>query len=101
MELSAEHEMGKLLRDYADENFCLIFGLDTPTRNPYNPSATSDVLNIVITKDLSFPMYRLCALHKAQTTSQYSLTLRVAHSFDTQLIALIYGALIGPTSKLT
>jgi hypothetical protein len=31
---------GKLLRDYADENSCLIFGPDTPTTNPYNPSAT-------------------------------------------------------------
>jgi hypothetical protein len=24
---------GKLLRDYADDNFCLIFGPDTPTTN--------------------------------------------------------------------
>jgi len=31
---------GKLLRDYADENSCLIFGPDTPTTNPYNSSAT-------------------------------------------------------------
>jgi len=30
---------GKLLRDYADEKSCLIFGPDTPTTNPYNPSA--------------------------------------------------------------
>jgi hypothetical protein len=29
---------GKLLRDYADENACLIFGTD-----PYNLSATLDV----------------------------------------------------------
>jgi len=48
---------GKLLRDYADENSCLIFGPDTPTTNPYNPSATPDVLDIVITKELSFPVY--------------------------------------------
>jgi len=27
---------GKLLRDYADKYFCLIFGLETPTSNPYN-----------------------------------------------------------------
>ena len=44
---------GKLLRDYADENSCLIFGPDTPTTNPCNPSATADVLDIVITKNLS------------------------------------------------
>jgi len=43
---------GKLLRDYADENSCLIFGPDTPTTNPYNPSATPDVLDIAVTKDL-------------------------------------------------
>jgi hypothetical protein len=29
---------GKLSRVYADENPCLIFGPDTPTTNPYNPS---------------------------------------------------------------
>jgi hypothetical protein len=31
---------GKHLRDYADENSCLIFGPDTPITNPYKPSAT-------------------------------------------------------------
>jgi hypothetical protein len=36
---------GKNLRDYADENSCLIFGPDTPTTNPYNPSATPDILD--------------------------------------------------------
>jgi hypothetical protein len=54
LELAAEHETGKLLCDYADENSCLIFGPDSPTINPYNPSVTPDVLNIVITKKLSF-----------------------------------------------
>jgi len=47
---------GNLLRDYADENSCLIFGPDTPTTNPYNPSATPDLLDIVITMNLSFPV---------------------------------------------
>ena len=42
---------GKLLRDYADENS------STPTTNPYNPSATPDVLDIAVTKDLPFPVY--------------------------------------------
>ena len=46
--------LGKLLRDYADVNSCLIFGQDSPTTNPYNPSASPDVLDIVITKDLPF-----------------------------------------------
>jgi hypothetical protein len=48
---------GKLLRDYADGNSCLIFGPDTPTTNPYNPSVTPDVLDIVLTQNLSFPVY--------------------------------------------
>jgi hypothetical protein len=42
----------KLLRDYADGNSCLIFDPDSATTNPYNPSATPDVLDIVITRDL-------------------------------------------------
>ena len=48
---------GKLLRDYADENSCLIFEPDSPTTNPYNLSVAPDVLDIVITKNLSFPVY--------------------------------------------
>jgi hypothetical protein len=47
----------KLLRDYADGNSCLIFGLDTPTTKPYNPSATPDVLEKAITKILKSPVY--------------------------------------------
>jgi len=48
---------GKLLRDYAEGNSCLIFGPDSPTTNPYNHLVTPDVLDIVITKNLSFPVY--------------------------------------------
>jgi hypothetical protein len=44
---------GKLLRDYVDENFCLIFGPESPPTNTYKPSFTSDVLDIVITKNLT------------------------------------------------
>jgi hypothetical protein len=43
LELADDHETGKILRDYADGNSCLIFGPDTPTTNPYNPSVTPDV----------------------------------------------------------
>jgi hypothetical protein len=43
---------GKLLGDYADENSCLIFGSETPTTNPYNPSAAPHILDIVITREL-------------------------------------------------
>ena len=48
---------GKILRDYADENSCLIFGSDSPTTKPYNPSVTPDVLDIVKTKSLPFPVH--------------------------------------------
>jgi hypothetical protein len=48
---------GKLLRDYADGNSCLIFGPDTATTNPYNPLVTPDVLDIVMTRDLTSPVY--------------------------------------------
>ena len=48
---------GKLLREYADGNSCLIFGPDSPTTNPYNPLVTPDVLDIMITKNLSFLVY--------------------------------------------
>ena len=44
---------GKLLRDFADGNSCLIFGTDAPTTKPYNPLATPDVLDILITKNLT------------------------------------------------
>ena len=36
---------GKLLRDYADANSCLIFGPKVPTTNPHNPSAYPDILD--------------------------------------------------------
>jgi hypothetical protein len=48
---------GKLQRDYADGNSCLIFGPATPTTNSYNPLVTPNVLNIVITKNLTSPVY--------------------------------------------
>jgi hypothetical protein len=50
-------KIGRLLRDYADKNSCLIYGPSTPTTVPYSPSATPDVLEIVITIDLVCPVY--------------------------------------------
>ena len=47
----------KLLRDYADVNYCVIFESGTPTTKPYNPMATSDFLDMVITKNLTSPVY--------------------------------------------
>ena len=48
---------GKLLRDYADEISCMIFGPDSPTRKPIQPLGYSRCLEIVITKNLSFSVY--------------------------------------------
>ena len=48
----------KLKRDYSDETSCLIFGTDSPNTNPHNLSVTLDVLDIVITKNMSFPVYQ-------------------------------------------
>jgi hypothetical protein len=48
---------GRLVRDYANDHSCLIYGPETPTTIPYNSSATIDVLGIVITKNLDIPVY--------------------------------------------
>ena len=48
---------GTLLREYSGKNSSLIYGPNTPTTVPYNPSATPDVLDIAITKDLVSPVY--------------------------------------------
>jgi len=53
--LSTRH--GELIHDYGDENSGLIFGSESPTTNPFNPSVTPDVLDIVITNNLSFRVY--------------------------------------------
>jgi hypothetical protein len=43
--------------DYANDHSCSIYGPETPTTIPYNSSATPDVLDIVVTKDLVIPVY--------------------------------------------
>ena len=48
---------GRLLCDYADENSCLIYGPTTHTAVPFTLSATPDVLDILIMKDLLTPRY--------------------------------------------
>lgn len=47
---------GRHLHDYTSEISCLIYELYTPTTIPYNNSATSDVIDIVITDDLVTPV---------------------------------------------
>jgi hypothetical protein len=48
---------GSLLCDYANRNSCLVYGLDSPTTNPYNSNATPDVLDVVVVKDLVLPVH--------------------------------------------
>jgi hypothetical protein len=48
---------GRRLREYATDHSCLIYGPETPTKIPYNPSANSGVLDIVISKNLVIPVY--------------------------------------------
>jgi hypothetical protein len=48
---------GRILRDYADKNSCLIYGPNTPTTVPYCSYATPDVLDIAITKHLVSAVY--------------------------------------------
>jgi hypothetical protein len=47
---------GRLLRNYVDRKCCLIYDPDSPTTIPYNPSATPDVLYIVLIKNLVTPV---------------------------------------------
>jgi hypothetical protein len=92
---------GKLQRDYADRNSCLIFGPDTPTTNPYNPMATPDVLHIVITKKLTSPVYLTACSALGSDHLPVRIDTKGRSSSSTHCIALISGALTGPTSKLT
>jgi len=47
----------KIVRDYADENSCLIFGQESPNTKPYHPPVSPDVLDIMLTKNISFSVY--------------------------------------------
>jgi len=50
--IAAEKVTGKLILGYADEKYCLFFGLSSPNPNSYKPSVTPDAIDIVITKKL-------------------------------------------------
>jgi hypothetical protein len=49
-------KIARPFREYAG-NSCLIYWTNKPITIRYNPSATHDVLDIVITKDLVKPVY--------------------------------------------
>jgi len=92
---------GKLLRDYADGNSCLIFGPDTPTTNPYNPLATTDVFDIVITKNLTSPVYLTSCSELSSDHLPVLIDTTCRSSFQHPPDRPDYGALTGPSSKLT
>jgi len=62
---------------------------------------TPDVLDVVITKNLSFPVY----LNSYSALSSDQLPVHIDNScrssFTTQRIALTSGALLGPASKIS
>ena len=64
-------ERGKHLRDYADKNSYLIYGPSAPTTVPYSPSATPDVPDIIITKDLIASVY--LATYSAMSSDHLAL----------------------------
>jgi len=101
LELAAEHKTGTIPRDYADGNSCLIFGPDTPTTNPYNPLATPDVLDIVLTKNLTSPVYLTLCSALSSDYLPILIDTKCRSSSSTHWIALISGPLTGPTFKLT
>ena len=92
---------GKLLRDYAGENSCLIFGPDTPTTKPQNSSVPPDVLDIAIVKDLPFLVYLTSCSALSSDHLPVHIVTACRLSFNTHRIVLISGSLTGPTSKLT
>jgi hypothetical protein len=61
------------LLDYVDKKCCLIYGLDTSITITYNPSAISDILNIVLTKNLLTPLI---------LSAQHSLTWKALEYFN-------------------
>ena len=100
LELEAERETGKLLRDYAEENSCLIFGPDSTTTNPCNPSVTPNVLDIVITKNLSFPLYLISCSALILGALPVLIDTTCRSSFHHPPDALTSVAMTGPTSRL-
>ena len=92
---------GKLLRDYADGNSCLLIGPDTSTTNPYNPSATPDVLDIAVTKDVPFQVYLTSCSALSSDHLPVLIDTACRSSFHPPQDRPNSGALIGPTSRLT
>jgi hypothetical protein len=93
-------ETGKILREYADENSCLIFGPDAPTTNPYRSNATPDVLDIAMVH-FPFPVYLTSCSALSSDHLPVPIDTTCRSSISTYLIALISGATNWATSKST
>ena len=91
---------GKLQCDYVDGISCLIFGPDSPTTNPYNTSATPDILGIMITGELLSSVH-LTSCSALSPDHLPVLIDTVCRSSNTHQIDLISGAMTGPNSRLT
>jgi hypothetical protein len=87
---------GKLLHDYDSGNSYLIYGPNSPTTLPYNCSATPYVLDIVITKDLTFPVYLTACSALSSDHLPVLIDQRADHPFTTCLPDLTIG---GPTAS--
>jgi len=74
----------KQIRDIADENSSLLFEPVSSTINQYDPSIIPHVLEIVIIKNPSFPVYLTSC---SALRSDYIIDTYVAH-FTTHRIAL-------------
>jgi len=62
----------------------------------------SDIFDIAITKNLSFPLYLTSCSALSSETSRLSLTLLVLHPFTTHRIVMTSrSTLTGPSTKLT
>ena len=71
---------GRLLRGYADENSCLIYGANTPNTVPYNPAATP-VLDIVNTNTVVTPAYLTTCLALSSDHLTRLIDMRCRSSF--------------------
>jgi hypothetical protein len=65
-----------LLRDYVNRSSCFIYNPESPATLPFKPNAT-DVLDIVVVKDLVLPVCLLCcALSSDHVTVMIDITFR-------------------------
>ena len=89
---------GKLSGEYTNQTSCFTYGPDTTTINAFNPSATCDVLDIVITKHLASPVHLTSC--SAMSLDHLLVLINMTCPSFFHPTALISGALTGPHSRL-